>query len=113
MPAYCRSRNFLHPVRTQSHEATMTPHTSLGRRPLLALLGGLGLLPAAAWAADRRPAVPLSAKASTVTVRYGTKQVGNVSVFYREAGPADAPVLLLLHGFPTASHMFRDLIPLL
>jgi len=34
-----------------------------------------------------------------------------MDVFYREAGPADAPVLLLLHGFPSASHMFRDLIP--
>lgn len=91
----------------------MTSHTGLGRRPLLALLGGLGLLPAAAWAADRRPAAPPSGKTSIMTVRYGTKQVGDVSVFYREAGPADAPVLLLLHGFPTASHMFRDLIPLL
>ena len=39
--------------------------------------------------------------------------VGEVDVFYREAGPRDAPVLLLLHGFPTAGHMFRDLIPLL
>jgi pimeloyl-ACP methyl ester carboxylesterase len=36
-----------------------------------------------------------------------------VKLFYREAGPADAPALLLLHGFPSASHMFRDLIPLL
>lgn len=36
-----------------------------------------------------------------------------VDVFYREAGPADAPVLLLLHGFPSSSHMFRDLMPLL
>lgn len=34
-------------------------------------------------------------------------------MFYREAGPADAPVLLLLHGFPSSSHMFRDLMPLL
>ena len=32
---------------------------------------------------------------------------------YREAGPADAPTLLLLHGFPTSSHMFRNLIPAL
>src|SRR5215475_14262096 len=32
-------------------------------------------------------------------------------VFYREAGPVDAPAILLLHGFPTAGHMFRDLIP--
>lgn len=48
-----------------------------------------------------------------MTMRYGFQQVGDVEVFYREAGPADAPVILLLHGFPTASHMFRDLMPLL
>jgi pimeloyl-ACP methyl ester carboxylesterase len=46
-------------------------------------------------------------------IRYRSRQVGEVDVFYREAGPADAPVILLLHGFPTASHMFRDLMPLL
>jgi pimeloyl-ACP methyl ester carboxylesterase len=45
--------------------------------------------------------------------RYRSRQVGDVDVFYREAGPADAPVILLLHGFPTDSHMFRDLMPLL
>ncbi len=44
-------------------------------------------------------------------IHYRKQQVGNVEVFYREAGPVDAPVILLLHGFPTASHMFRDLIP--
>jgi pimeloyl-ACP methyl ester carboxylesterase len=48
-----------------------------------------------------------------MTVRYATQPVGDVTVFYREAGPPDAPVLLLLHGFPTSGHMFRDLIPLL
>ena len=48
-----------------------------------------------------------------MTARYGTQQVDDVTVFYREAGPRDAPVILLLHGFPTSSHMFRDLIPLL
>lgn len=37
--------------------------------------------------------------------------VDGVEVFYREAGPASAPVVLLLHGFPSSSHMFRDLIP--
>jgi pimeloyl-ACP methyl ester carboxylesterase len=42
---------------------------------------------------------------------FQTQQVGEVEVFYREAGPQDGPVILLLHGFPTASHMFRDLIP--
>lgn len=45
--------------------------------------------------------------------RYGFQQVDEVEVFYREAGPSDAPAILLLNGFPTASHMFRDLIPLL
>jgi pimeloyl-ACP methyl ester carboxylesterase len=44
---------------------------------------------------------------------YGTANVDGIKVFYREAGPKDAPTLLLLHGFPTSSHMFRDLIPLL
>ena len=48
-----------------------------------------------------------------MTIRYLTKQLHNVGMFYREAGPADAPVILLLHGYPTSSHMFRDLIPLL
>ncbi|MBC8881998.1 MULTISPECIES: alpha/beta fold hydrolase [Pseudomonas] len=46
-------------------------------------------------------------------VTFHTQQVGDVNVFYREIGAKDAPVLLLLHGFPSASHMFRDLMPLL
>jgi pimeloyl-ACP methyl ester carboxylesterase len=48
-----------------------------------------------------------------MNVTYGTQRVGAVDVFYREAGQPDAPVLLLLHGFPTAGHMFRQLIPAL
>ena len=47
------------------------------------------------------------------TVNYRTAEVDGLNVFYREAGPAGAPTLLLLHGFPSAGHMFRDLIPLL
>lgn len=46
-------------------------------------------------------------------VQYKTADVDGVKIFYREAGPRDAQTLLLLHGFPTSSHMFRDLIPLL
>jgi pimeloyl-ACP methyl ester carboxylesterase len=46
-------------------------------------------------------------------ITYRTASVDGVKIFYREAGPASAPTLLLLHGFPTSSHMFRDLIPLL
>lgn len=45
------------------------------------------------------------------TVSYQKVDVDGIKVFYREDGPEDAPPILLLHGFPTASHMFRDLIP--
>lgn len=47
------------------------------------------------------------------TIRYRTADVDGFNIFYREAGAAGAPALLLLHGFPSAGHMFRDLIPLL
>jgi pimeloyl-ACP methyl ester carboxylesterase len=46
-------------------------------------------------------------------ITYRTVAVDGLKVFYREAGAANVPALLLLHGFPSASHMFRDLIPLL
>ncbi|HKD72194.1 MAG TPA: alpha/beta hydrolase [Candidatus Acidoferrum sp.] len=46
-------------------------------------------------------------------VRYKTIKVDDVEIFYREAGPKQAPTLLLLHGFPTSSQMFRNLIPAL
>jgi pimeloyl-ACP methyl ester carboxylesterase len=46
-----------------------------------------------------------------MTTRFKTANVDGLSVFYREAGDPQRPSLLLLHGFPTASHMFRDLIP--
>jgi pimeloyl-ACP methyl ester carboxylesterase len=46
-------------------------------------------------------------------IKYRSADVDGLKIFYREAGAADAPALLLLHGFPSASHMFRDLIPLL
>src|ERR1700758_4096727 len=46
-------------------------------------------------------------------VNYRSEEVDGLKIFYREAGRADAPALLLLHGFPSASHMFRDLVPLL
>ncbi len=45
------------------------------------------------------------------TIEYRTHRADNVDLFYRAAGGVDAPVILLLHGFPTSSHMFRDLIP--
>ncbi|AIA07939.1 alpha/beta fold hydrolase [Streptomyces noursei] len=47
------------------------------------------------------------------SVHHRTATVGGHEIFYREAGPADAPAIVLLHGFPTSSFMFRELIPLL
>ena len=44
-------------------------------------------------------------------INYRTADVDGWKIFYREAGSRDAPTLLLLHGFPSAGHMFRDLIP--
>ncbi|HEY2616121.1 MAG TPA: alpha/beta hydrolase [Acetobacteraceae bacterium] len=63
-----------------------------------------------ASAAGPPPAGP--AAPSSVT-HYRTMKVGGINIFYREAGPPSAPVVLLLHGFPTSSHMFRNLIPAL
>ncbi|QIY56264.1 alpha/beta hydrolase [Streptomyces sp. RPA4-5] len=48
-----------------------------------------------------------------MTTHHKFADIEGQTVFYREAGPADAPTLVLLHGFPTSSHMFRELIPAL
>ncbi|MEW6643326.1 MAG: alpha/beta hydrolase [Pseudomonadota bacterium] len=53
--------------------------------------------------ASRLPVIPRT--------RFQTIAADGVEIFYREAGPRDAPAILLLHGFPTSSHMFRELIP--
>ena len=50
---------------------------------------------------------------STGSTQHKTVQVDGLDIFYREAGSKDAPTILLLHGFPTSSHMFRNLIPAL
>src|SRR5277367_6636882 len=44
-------------------------------------------------------------------VHYKTARINDLDIFYRDAGPKDAPAILLLHGFPTSSNMFRNLIP--
>jgi pimeloyl-ACP methyl ester carboxylesterase len=49
-------------------------------------------------------------RAQTNQVLHKTMEVNGVEIFYREAGPKDAPTLLLLHGYPTSSHMFRNLM---
>jgi pimeloyl-ACP methyl ester carboxylesterase len=54
-----------------------------------------------------------AAQAAPSDIHYRTVDIGGTEIFYREAGDPKAPTILLLHGFPTSSHMFRDLIPLL
>ena len=51
--------------------------------------------------------------AAVVTVHHRYAEAGGRRLFYREAGPIGAPILVLLHGFPTSSAMFRNLLPLL
>jgi len=59
------------------------------------------------------PAQAAAPAPSTRVTLYKTVDVDGLEIFYREAGPKDAPTILLLHGFPTSSQMFRDLIPAL
>ena len=88
----------------------------LHRTTLLALLGaaaiGLGLSPLARG--HRRPRDLRRPEGRTLPkVAHRTVKIDGLDIFYREAGPKDAPTILLLHGFPTSSHMFRNLIPAL
>jgi pimeloyl-ACP methyl ester carboxylesterase len=70
----------------------------------------LSLLAATAWTLGLAGS---AAAQQSVEVRHKTVKVGDLDVFYRDAGPEDAPAVLLLHGFPTSSRMFRQLIPAL
>jgi len=79
------------------------------RRPELPRRSALGLLAAGPMmlpgmkVALAAPALPNADDNRGSVVRYRTQKVGEVDVFYREAGSEDAPVILLLHGFPSAS----------
>jgi len=64
-------------------------------------------------AATLSSALPAAATEPAPQLHYRTADIQGVNIFYREAGPADAPAVLLLHGFGASSHMFRDLIPVL
>ncbi len=75
---------------------TKTPILLLGWFAVFAFLAGLAHV-----AAAEQPAA----------VHHKTVKVDGLDIFYREAGPQGAPAILLLHGFPTSSQMFRDLIP--
>jgi len=55
--------------------------------------------------------MPTTPAHTATDVTYRTIAIDGIDIFYREAGPADGPTVLLLHGWPSSSHMFRDLIP--
>jgi pimeloyl-ACP methyl ester carboxylesterase len=82
------------------------PHPAIS---MLALAGALSMAtPPTALAQPER-----AAHADSAVTRYHTARIDGVDIFYREAGPATAPAIVLLHGFPSSSHMFRNLIPAL
>jgi pimeloyl-ACP methyl ester carboxylesterase len=78
-----------------------------------AAIAAITLTPIAGPVCALAQAVAPATRPPVVATRYHTVKVNGVDIFYREAGPDNAPVVLLLHGFPTSSHMFRNLIPLL
>ena len=59
------------------------------------------------------PRLHNSSNMNTPAVHYLRTKVYGLNIFYRESGPRDAPTILLLHGYPTSSHMYRNLIPML
>ena len=68
------------------------------------------LLPAFAAGGDPA-ALPRSLRSEVSVTHHRTAKVDGIEIFYREAGPKNAPVVVLLHGFPTSSRMYRNLIP--
>ena len=87
---------------------TTSTAASTARRSLLLSLAAMPV--GAAFGASRSATSHLGAVAEP-QVHFKSRTVGDVEVAYREAGAQDAPVVLLLHGFPSSGHMFRDLIP--
>ena len=65
------------------------------------------------FANSASPGEKANSSISVTQTLHKTINIDGVEIFYREAGPADAPTILLLHGFPTSSHMFRNLMPAL
>ena len=95
----------------------ITPMLLLGFvAPTIAVMLLTGSVSRADAGAPTAQAVSLTTAADDAIlppVFYRTVEIEGLDIFYREAGPEDAPTVLLLHGFPTSSHMFRNLIPAL
>ena len=91
-------------TRMAHQPGSVEPRYSISIVVLAVVLSGV-LSPVVAEAQPQR--------ADPSVTRYRTADVDGTGIFYREAGAADAPAILLLHGFPSSSHMFRNLIPAL
>lgn len=88
-------------------------HIDQTRRAILAggaaAVGLLGTAPSV-LAGDKTKSVASQRKPESAVTHHRTMKIDGIDIFYREAGPADAPVIVLLHGFPTSSRMYRNLI---
>ena len=93
-------------MKTRNLIASLPGIRSLFGRAAVALVAS-----ALTFTISRAGSNPGAAAASTQTIHYETVKLDGLDIFYREAGPKDAPTILLLHGFPTSSNMFRNLIP--
>src|SRR5688572_233053 len=87
---------------------TPLPFTARRRISMLVMAGALSAAIPASTVAQAQPR-----RADAAVTRHRTATVEGIDIFYREAGAADAPAVLLLHGFPSSSHMFQNLIPAL
>src|SRR6187402_3429665 len=94
-------------------ETTRTPALLDRRRLVMGLSGAAVAVASTAASAKPERDEHTAAGASYPVTYHRTATVDGIKIFYREAGPKDAPVVLLLHGFPTSSHMYRNLIPAL
>ena len=102
MPTYNKNPEAVSRLSPEQYRITQTDGTErpFDNRPLIADF-------------PKETSMTPEAKSVTPTVFYRTLNVEGLEIFYREAGPRDAPTVLLLHGFPSSSHMFRNLIPIL
>ena len=83
---------------------------AIGSSTLLVAPGAAAQRDEDAAGAARAAAAPSLTRPAQVSTHYRVVRIDGIDVFYREAGPGDAPVVLLLHGFPASSFMYRDLI---
>jgi pimeloyl-ACP methyl ester carboxylesterase len=88
-----------------------TSRVAAGLRTAIATIAAAGLAACAAASPSARGPIAAAPVSDLTRTHYRTAKIDGVNVFYREAGRSDAQVIVLLHGFPTSSHMFRDLIP--